>query len=108
MLRVSAFISVAACLVSAFVFYAINYDTRRIEHATFERSQRIEKTRRDIAVLKAERALLANPVTIEPFARALGLEPAKSTQFYTLKREAGTKTDAQGSKEPSSLAANVR
>jgi len=108
MLRVMAFMSVVAGLVSAFIFYAINYDTRRLEQATFELSERIEKTRRDIAVLKAERALLANPANIEPYARALGLEPAKSTQFYSLTSHAGAKADKQGFKRPSSLAANVR
>ncbi len=89
MLRVFAFMSVVAGLVSAFALYAINYDTRRLENAAFEKSKKIEKARRDIAVLKAERALLSTPVRIEPYARALGLKPAKSNQFQSLSNVVG-------------------
>ena len=49
----------------------------------------IEKTRLDIAVLKADRAHLARPERLAAFARVLGLEPAKGSQFAVLSRGRG-------------------
>ena len=89
MLRAFTYVSVVGCVVSAFVLYAINYDTRAIEAVAHELSSNIEKTRRDIAVLKAERALLGAPVRIEPFAAALGLRPAAGEQFQALSDNGG-------------------
>lgn len=70
--------------MSAFILYAINYDARQIEYETRQLSYEIERTRRDIAVLKAERALLASPQRIARLARQLKLRPAEGDQFYIL------------------------
>jgi len=74
---------VALTLVSAFTLYAINYDTRQIETAVNAKQRAIEAARKDIAVLKAERAHLARPERIAPLARGLGLEPVRKDQFGT-------------------------
>ncbi len=62
-------------LSSAFLLYGLNYDTRLKESELHAREREAERARADIAVLRAERAHLARPERIEPFARAQGLEP---------------------------------
>lgn len=83
-LRFLTYGSVASAIISAFVLYAINYDTRRIASDTDNVSREIEKLHRDIAVLKAERALLTSPQRIEPYARKLGFEPIRGAQLRDL------------------------
>lgn len=68
-------------LASAFLLYGLNYDTRRIEAKVRAQERAAETARSDIAVLKAERALLARPDRIEPLARAQGLAPVGERQF---------------------------
>jgi cell division protein FtsL len=68
-------------LSSAFLLYGLNYDTRRLEARVEAQERTAEKTRSDIAVLKADRAHLARPERIEPLARSLGLQPATEKQF---------------------------
>ena len=68
-------------LASAFLLYGLNYETRRLESRVQAQERAIDRTRSDIAVLKAERAHLARPERIEPLARAQGLGPPKGSQF---------------------------
>ena len=75
-------------LSSAFLLYGLSYDTRQLEARVHTKERLAEKARNDIAVLKAERAHLARPERIEPFARALGLKPA--TQKQLVRDMAGT------------------
>ena len=56
----------ALALASAFLLYGINYDTRHFEDRLRDQARAIEEARRDIAVLKAERAHLGRPERIEP------------------------------------------
>lgn len=73
----------SACfaLASAFFLYGLTYDTRLIEQRMLAAERTAERTRSDIAVLRAERAHLARPERIEPFARAMGLRPTEADQF---------------------------
>lgn len=74
-------LSVLLALASAFLLYGIKHDTRAIEAQVQARERAIEKAMTDIAVLKAERAHLARPERIEPWARAQGLVPAGRDQL---------------------------
>lgn len=80
-MRTLAISAVFLALASAFLLYALNFETRRLEMELGAKEALIEKTRGDIAILKAERAHLARPERIEPFARAQGLGPATGRQF---------------------------
>jgi cell division protein FtsL len=66
---------------SAFLLYGLSYETRQLEGRIAAQERRIEDTRSDIAVLKAERAHLARPERIEPLARAQGLQPLTDKQM---------------------------
>ena len=68
-------------LASAFLLYGLNYDTRVVEARVRTAEAAAERTRSDIAVLKAERAHLARPERIEQLARAQGLRPPTERQF---------------------------
>ncbi len=68
-------------LASAFMLYAVNYDTRMLERQVYADQRLREKLRNDIAVLKAERAHLSHPGRIEKFARDLGLRPMSEEQI---------------------------
>ena len=77
-------LTIAACflaLSSAFLLYGLTYDTRLIEQRVQASERAAERARSDIAVLRAERAHLARPERIEPFARAQGLRPTDPRQF---------------------------
>lgn len=78
----------ALALASAFLLYGINYDTRHFEDRLRDQARAIEEARRDIAVLKAERAHLGRPERIEPLARAQGLQPATERQLVGAPEEA--------------------
>jgi len=80
--------TLALALASAFLLYAINYDTRLLEDRVQAQERAIEEARRDIAVLKAERAHLGRPDRIEPIARAQGLRPASEQQLVANPEEA--------------------
>jgi len=66
---------------SAFLLYGLSYHTRQLEARVSSQELLAERTRSDIAVLKAERAHLARPSRIEPFARAQGLVPLGDQQI---------------------------
>jgi cell division protein FtsL len=83
-------------LASAFILYSSNYDTRQLETRVEAQERAIEKTRGDIAVLKAERAHLARPERIEPLARALGLGPASEQQLAATPQAALERATATG------------
>ena len=84
-------------LASAFILYSSNYDTRQLEARVEQQERAIEKTRGDIAVLKAERAHLARPERIEPLARTLGLGPASEQQLAATPQAALDRAIAPGS-----------
>jgi hypothetical protein len=75
---------VLLAVASAFVPHAISYETRRLEHHVSTQARTIEKTRLDIAVLRAERAYLARPERIEEMARKIGLGPIDPRQVEPL------------------------
>lgn len=70
-------------LASAFMLYALNYETRRLEAIVQAKERAADKARSDIAVLRAERSHLTRPERIEPLARAQGLVPAAALNFAT-------------------------
>jgi len=76
--------TVLLAVASAFVLYAVTYETRRLEQHVAAQARTIEKTRLDIAVLNAERASLASPERIEEFARKIGLAPIDPRQIEAL------------------------
>ncbi|MDX2287966.1 MAG: cell division protein FtsL [Hyphomicrobiaceae bacterium] len=73
--------AVLTTLGAAYGLYATNLHTRRIEALVQAREAALAKAKADIATLKAERAHLARPARIAPYARALGLEPGRQAQF---------------------------
>ena len=75
------FTAALVAIASAFVLYGLSYDTRQLEARVNAEERRAEKARSDISVLKAERAHLARPERIEPFARGLGLAPLSDQQL---------------------------
>lgn len=80
-MRTLTFSAALLALSTAFLFYAVNYDARRLESALQRRERVVEKLRGDIAILKAERAYLARPARIEALARAQGLQPIAPHQL---------------------------
>lgn len=80
-MRIILTLAVLLTLASAFTLYAVNYETRRLADKVHRQEQELSKARRDIAILKAERAHLSRPERIGREARALGLRPAKRSQF---------------------------
>ncbi len=73
--------SLCFAITSALMLYGLNYETRRIEAEVQAMERQAQRTRNDIAVLKAERSHLARPERIDPLARHLGLIPPKPEQF---------------------------
>jgi len=84
MFRLAAVGTVLLAVASAFVLYAVTYETRRLEQHVASQGRTIEKTRLDIAVLRAERAYLARPDRIEQIARKIGLAPIEPRQYEAL------------------------
>jgi cell division protein FtsL len=84
MSRLAAVGTVLLAVASAFVLYAVTYETRRLEQHVSSQARTIEKTRLDIAVLKAERAYLARPERIDQLARKIGLAPIEPRQYEAL------------------------
>jgi cell division protein FtsL len=73
--------TVLLAVASAFVLYAVSYETRRLELHVDALTRTAEKTSLDIAVLRAERAHLARPERIETLARKIGLAPIEPRQY---------------------------
>ncbi len=71
-------------LSSAIALYGLKHDTRRIEARVQAQERTAEKTEREIAVLKAERAYLGRPERIEKLARAQGMEPVRERQYVRI------------------------
>lgn len=80
-MRTLSVASAFLALSSAFMFYAVNYDTRILERKLYAEQKKRDRLRGDNAVLKAERAHLARPERIEPLARKLGLAPLSEEQI---------------------------
>jgi cell division protein FtsL len=80
-MRLITALAVMVALTSAFLLYALNYDTRRLETELAARERAGDQARADIATLRAERAYLTRPERIEPLARALGLRPITEKQL---------------------------
>jgi cell division protein FtsL len=81
MLRFVMFGLITSMLGSAFVFYVVNYQTRRIEAKVRQDQRQQEKLLRDIAVLRAERAYVGRAERIAVFARDLGMRPLNGRQI---------------------------
>ncbi len=75
------FVAVVVMLGSATTLYALSYDTRQIEARVRADERTADRLRSEIAILKAERAFLARPERIEPYARAMGLRPIDRGQI---------------------------
>lgn len=80
-MRLLTLSAVFLALSSAFLLYALNYDTRLLESKVQQQDRAAAAARSDIAVLKAERAHLARPERIAPLARQQGLAPPASHQL---------------------------
>lgn len=113
MLRILSASAVGLALISAFVLYAVSYETRHLDTEVAAKDRRIERLRSDIAVLKAERAFLSRPERIEPLARALGFVPAQGAQYVELdpskqsasdraRRDPGVHTETELGQRPAS------
>lgn len=68
-------------VTSALLLYSLNYETRRLEAKVQAQERLADKTRSDIAVLKAERSHLSRPERIDPLARQQGLMPPRPDQL---------------------------
>lgn len=79
---------------SAFLLYGLSYDTRQLEARVAAQERKADKTRADIAVLKAERAHLARPDRIAPLARSQGLKPITDQHFADLESDGAIETGA--------------
>jgi cell division protein FtsL len=100
MFRLAAVGTVLLAVASAFVLYAVTYDTRRLEQHVASQVRVIDKAHLDIAVLRAERAYLARPERIEQMARKVGLAPIDPRQIEILS-SAGERTPAtRGEQQP--------
>jgi cell division protein FtsL len=99
--RLAAVATVLLAVASAFVLYAVTYETRRLEHHVAAQARTIDKARLDIAVLRAERAYLARPERIEEMARKIGLAPIDPRQYEALPSGAERRTLPEGEKRPS-------
>ena len=81
MLRMFMFLGAITALLAAFALYTVNYQTRLLA----DHNQRMEDetviVKRDISILRAERAYLMRPERIEPLARKLGMQPVDGRQF---------------------------
>jgi len=99
-MRIVILAALMMTLVSAFVLYSSNYDTRQLEERVADQERAIEKARGDIAVLKAERAHLGRPERIEPLARAMGLGPATEQQLAASAAEALARATAESAAAP--------
>lgn len=84
MFRFATVGTVLLAVASAFVLYAMSYETRRLELHVNAQVRTVEKTNLDIAVLRAERAYLARPDRIETLARQIGLGPIEPHQYETI------------------------
>jgi len=84
MLRLSSAIAAAVAVASAFLLYAVSYETRHMISTVQSQERQIERLRSDIAVLKAELAFLSRPERIEPVARSYGFVPASGIQYTDL------------------------
>lgn len=82
-MRLLAISSIFFALSSAFLLYALNNETRQLEIEVQQKERTAAAARSDIAVLKAERAHLARPERIAPFARELGLVTPEPAQIAT-------------------------
>ncbi len=80
-MRILLTLAIATTFLSAFTLYAVNYETRGLAEEVRRREKAISTARRDIAILKTERAHLARPERIARHARELGLAPVKRSQF---------------------------
>lgn len=80
-MRLLNLVSFIFAVASAFLLYAVNYETRRLEAEVQAKERATEKARSDIAILKAERGHLSRPERIDPLARAQGLGPPRPEQL---------------------------
>lgn len=80
-MRVLNFAAFFFALACAFLLYSLSYDTRRLEAQVQAKEQIANRTRSDIAVLKAEKSHLSRPERIDPYARAQGLIPPRPDQM---------------------------
>jgi cell division protein FtsL len=87
---------VLLAVASAFVLYAMSYETRRLELHVGALARTAEKASLDIAVLRAERAYLARPDRIEDLARKIGLAPIEPRQYELIPAA----TPAPGRRQP--------
>ena len=70
-------------IASAFLLYALNYETRQLEAHVQTQERLAEQAKGDIAVLKAERSHLSRPERIDPLARQQGLIPPRPDQLVS-------------------------
>jgi cell division protein FtsL len=97
--------AVALTLISAWALYTESANTRQIEQQLMSSERLRERIENDIAVLKAERAYLAQPARIEQAARGIGMRPALERQYVQIESLIETATDGAELGEASAPAA---
>ena len=100
MSRLATVGTVLLAVASAFVLYAMSYETRRLELLVNAQARTVEKTNLDIAVLRAERAYLARPDRIETLARRIGLAPIEPRQYETIPAAVSGPASPPGRRQP--------
>jgi len=80
-MRLLTLSAVFMALSSAFLLYALSAETRQLEEQVAVQEKELAAARRDVAVLKADRAHLARPERIAPMARAMGLDDPRPAQL---------------------------
>ncbi|MBI1384571.1 MAG: hypothetical protein GC150_06650 [Rhizobiales bacterium] len=89
MRRLLTLIIVPATLAMVFALYAIKNDTRLLDERVGELARMIERTRAEVATLRADWGYLTEPARIERLAREhLGYRPMQPDQIVSLE-EAG-------------------
>jgi cell division protein FtsL len=84
MLRLINALLAGAVIAGCFALYAVKLEVRQLDAAVQADERRLERLYGEVAVLRAERALLARPDRIETLARAMGLAPIRADQIAVL------------------------
>ncbi|HFB2048295.1 MAG: cell division protein FtsL [Hyphomicrobiaceae bacterium] len=85
MLHIFTFGAVFIAIVSAFILYNVNHQTRSFASQLSNKQKVKTELIRRIASLKAERAFLSRAERIADAAEALGMRPISGDQFVSMK-----------------------
>jgi hypothetical protein len=94
MLRLVNLLLAGSTIAGAFALYGLKHDVRALDIAVAADERRLERIHAEIAILRAERALLARPERIEALARGMGLAPLRPDQVISAADPAPAKAGA--------------